>query len=84
MRWKKGRRSSNIEDRRGTRVSRGLFKGGIGTIVLADTEDTWSTIFRNAGRTYLEPNLMLYTDRVQSACGMVSAAMGPFYCPGDN
>ncbi|MGB5304932.1 MAG: neutral zinc metallopeptidase [Gammaproteobacteria bacterium] len=134
MRWKTGRRSSNIEDRRGSRVSRGLFKGGIGTIVLAlaasyflginplvflqlsqgltpagsgtdapyeptpeeremadfvavvlaDTEDTWETIFREAGRTYQKPNLVLYTDRVQSACGAGSAAMGPFYCPGDN
>lgn len=133
MRWKTGRRSSNIEDRRGRRAGPVAFKGGIGTIVLvlaasyflginpldilmmqagtgmdtdvsqtdrqpspeeqqmadfvsvvlADTEDTWTEIFRQSGKTYQEPNLVLYTGAVQSACGTGSAAMGPFYCPGD-
>jgi predicted metalloprotease len=131
MRWKTGRRSSNIEDRRGQRAGPVVFKGGIGTIVLvlaasyflginpldilmmqtgtgtgieqtdwqpspeeqqmadfvsvvlADTEDTWKEIFRESGKTYQEPNLVLYSGAVQSACGMGSAAMGPFYCPGD-
>lgn len=131
MRWKTGRRSSNIEDRRGTRVGGGLFKGGVGTIVLAlglayflgvdprillqlqqtgpssstgtdyqptakehqqadfvsvvlaDTEDTWSAIFEQAGRRYEEPSLVLFSGRVSSACGLASAAMGPFYCPAD-
>ena len=132
MRWKRGRRSSNIEDRRGRRVGGGLFKGGIGTIVvalalgyflgidpsvllqvtqglgpaettqvdyqptpeeaeladfvsvvLADTEDTWREIFKRAGRTYEEPALVLFSGSVRSACGMASAAMGPFYCPAD-
>ncbi len=133
MRWKTGRRSSNIEDRRGRRAGPVVFKGGIGTIVLvlaasyflginpldilmmqtgtgsgtdvsqsdwqpspeeqqmadfvsvvlADTEDTWTEIFRQSGKTYQEPNLVLYSGAVQSACGMGSAAMGPFYCPGD-
>jgi predicted metalloprotease len=133
MRWKTGRRSSNIEDRRGRRAAPVVFKGGIGTIVLvlaasyflginpldilmmqtgtglgtdvsqtdwqpspeeqqmadfvsvvlADTEDTWTEIFRQSGKTYQEPNLVLYSGSVQSACGMGSAAMGPFYCPGD-
>ena len=131
MRWRKGRRSSHIEDRRGSRISSGGFKGGIGTIVialalgyflgidpmtvikmqtgggsattttdwkptaaeqeaadfvsvvLADTEDTWNTIFSNAGQTYQEPKLVLFSGQVSSACGMASAAMGPFYCPGD-
>jgi len=134
MRWKTGRRSSNIEDRRGRRAGPVAFKGGIGTIVLvlaasyflginpldilmmqtgtgtgtdvsqsdwqptpeeqqmadfvsvvlADTEDTWTEIFRQSGKTYQEPNLVLYTGAVQSACGTGSAAMGPFYCPGDS
>jgi len=53
------------------------------SVVLADTEDTWSTIFRAAGAAYREPRLVLYTDHVRSACGMSSAAMGPFYCPAD-
>ena len=133
MRWRKGRRSSNIEDRRGVRVRGGALKGGIGTIVvvlalsyflgidpsvilqmqqgvvtsttagnsdwkptpaeqqaadfvsvvLADTEDTWDTIFKNAGKTYQEPGLVLFSGQVSSACGQASAAMGPFYCPAD-
>jgi predicted metalloprotease len=132
MRWKTGRRSSHVEDRRGNRVGGGLFKGGIGTVVialglayflgvdprimlqlgeavapsgttetdyqptakeqeqadfvsvvLADTEDTWGAIFRQSGYEYEEPNLVLFTGQVNSACGMASAAMGPFYCPGD-
>jgi predicted metalloprotease len=132
MRWKTGRRSSHVEDRRGTRAGGGLFKGGIGTVVialglayflgvdprvmlqlgeavapsgttetdyqptakeqqqadfvsvvLADTEDTWGAIFRQSGYEYEEPNLVLFTGQVNSACGMASAAMGPFYCPGD-
>ena len=131
MRWKTGRRSSHIEDRRGSRTGRAGFKGGIGTIVimlaigyflgidpmtilkmqagtgpavtdtdwqptvaekqaadfvsvvLADTEDTWNEIFRKAGKAYEEPKLVLFSGQVTSACGMASAAMGPFYCPGD-
>ena len=51
--------------------------------VLADTEDTWKTIFQQQGSTYREPTLVLFTARVNSACGMASAAVGPFYCPGD-
>jgi len=133
MRWRGGRRSSHIEDRRGSRLKGGAFKGGIGTIVialglayflgidprvilqmqgagapatteasseykptareqqqadfvsvvLADTEDTWSAIFQQAGYTYEEPSLVLFSGRVNSACGLASAAMGPFYCPAD-
>jgi hypothetical protein len=51
--------------------------------VLADTEDTWKAEFRRIGTSYREPKLVLYTGMVQSACGMGQAAMGPFYCPGD-
>ncbi len=132
MRWKRGRRSSNVEDRRGQRLGGAAFKGGIGTVVvalalgyflgidpsillklqegigspqttevdyqptpeeaemadfvsvvLADTEDTWREIFKRAGRTYEEPRLVLFAGSVRSACGMASAAMGPFYCPAD-
>ena len=134
MRWRKGRRSSNVEDRRGQRLGGGgVLKGGVGTIVialalsyflgidpsvllqmqqgmappteteavdyqptaeeqrmadfvsvvLADTEDTWHAIFKRAGRTYQEPRLVLFSGSVRSACGMASAAMGPFYCPAD-
>ncbi len=131
MRWERGRRSDNIEDRRGMRVSgRGLAGGGIATIVLAlvamyfgvdpsvvlnqagnlapaqqeqpaafspeeerlkdfmsvvlaDTEDVWEALFRDAGRTYGQPRLVLFSGAVQSACGFAQAAMGPFYCPAD-
>jgi len=54
------------------------------SVVLADTEDVWSELFeQQLGSKYREPKLVLYTDRVQSACGLGSAAMGPFYCPED-
>jgi predicted metalloprotease len=53
------------------------------SVVLADTEDTWKAIFRQAGYQYEEPNLVLFSGRVNSACGLASAAMGPFYCPAD-
>lgn len=53
------------------------------SVVLADTEDTWDTVFQSLGRVYEHPGLVLFTDRVQSACGSAHAAMGPFYCPGD-
>lgn len=52
-------------------------------VVLADTEDVWNKAFASAGRTYQEPKLVLFSGRVQSACGMASSAVGPFYCPGD-
>ncbi len=135
MKWRNRRRSSNVEDRRGSTISRGAKGGGIGlialaligmyfgvdpriimgigsqlsgggeatttqradykpspkeqqlgefvSVVLADSEDTWHAIFKQMGRRYQEPKLVLFTDRVQSACGMAEAAMGPFYCPGD-
>lgn len=149
MRWKDGRRSDNVEDRRGQGPAYGaaaaapallrllpalvrsktgrtllvvgvlvifggrmlgidvlsLFLGGGGvavapqqnpqleageqeladfvSVVLADTEDTWHSLFREQGGTYREPTLVLFRGRVNSACGMASAAVGPFYCPGD-
>jgi predicted metalloprotease len=51
--------------------------------VLADTEDTWNAIFQTQGAAYHEPTLVLFSGAVNSACGMASAAVGPFYCPGD-
>lgn len=131
MRWQRGRRSGNIEDRRGRRGGRAVAGGGLGmvalvvvgmlfgfdpstllqlggaltggdrssgspvssperteqaefvSVVLADTEDTWNPIFRQLGREYREPTLVLFSGQVESACGYASAAMGPFYCPGD-
>jgi uncharacterized protein len=131
MRWQLGRRSDNVEDRRGGGVSAPVIGGGIGavvlslivallggdpsviwqkngsdsnppvtqprtkssstndqmadfvSVVLADTEDTWSQYFRQNGSKYIEPKLVLYTTAVQSACGYARSAVGPFYCPAD-
>lgn len=51
--------------------------------VLASTEDVWADIFRQQGRTYSKPTLVLFSDAVRSACGEAGSAVGPFYCPGD-
>lgn len=53
------------------------------SVVLKDTEEVWTDIFRRSGATYREPRLVLFTDRVQSACGVAGSSTGPFYCPGD-
>ncbi len=53
------------------------------SVVLADTEVTWRAAFQQAGQDYPEPTLVLFSGTVSSACGMAQAAMGPFYCPGD-
>lgn len=131
MRWRSGRKSTNVEDRRRVRVSRKAAGGGIGivvialialyfgvdpsifisqmgptssvntqqttrqipaaenqlaefvSVVLADTEDTWNGLFSQMGKTYREPQLVLFSGAVQSTCGFAQAAMGPFYCPAD-
>jgi len=134
MRWSDGRRSDNVDDRRG-RPGPGMAAGGIGlgglllavvvgllggdpmvvlqqmgtgggmggptasrpkppsaqenqladfvSVVLADTEDTWEKEFREVGRKYRPPTLVLFDGVVASACGQASGAMGPFYCPRD-
>jgi len=129
MLWRGGRESTNVEDRSGMTLGRGVVGGGIGTIVLVliglffgidprnlvdtggyetnssagsaatstvdpqtkklvstilgYTEDTWGEIFSQQGRTYRPPRLVLYSGEVDTACGFGQAAMGPFYCPGD-
>ncbi len=140
MRWEDGRRSSNVEDRRGMTRRPAFVGGGLGTIVLvllalyfgvdptfllqnapvgqagpeqsagapagqpagadgtpgqpdpaadfisvvlADTEDTWTALFAEGGQRYEVPKLVLFSGSVQSACGSAQAAMGPFYCPAD-
>lgn len=149
MRWKSGRRSSNIEDRRGgvrsnrrmpfplrrgSPIRMGRRASGLGiwgiviiivislllgknplellgmmpdtqsdysltqsrpsaesnesaefvSVVLADTEDTWTNLFQQNGGYYRQPKLVLYNDYTQTACGLGQAATGPFYCPGDS
>jgi predicted metalloprotease len=137
MRWRGRRRSSNVEDARGSAArtplrlgKRGGRIGGIGlvaivafvllggdpaivvnllsgsaensssqlnqpspaaddpaaefvSVVLADTEETWTALFLESGQTYREPKLRLFTGSVQSACGYNTSATGPFYCPPD-
>ena len=135
MRWKDGRRSDNVEDRRGMTPGRMVGGGGLGVIVialiamffgvdpsqllqilnqtglnqtaqeepssrstqprpddeladfvsvvLADTEDVWTTMFQKMNETYQKPKLVLFSGAVQSACGFAQAATGPFYCPAD-
>ncbi len=51
--------------------------------VLAETEDTWQQIFRQSGKQYVEPTLVLFSGATRTACGVGQAAMGPFYCPAD-
>ena len=51
--------------------------------ILAGTEDVWSEIFKQHGAQYKNPTMVLYTDGTSTACGQGSAAMGPFYCSGD-
>ena len=141
MEWKTGRRSQNVQDRRGmsaggARLGGGspmvVGGGGLGmvvfavviallggdptvvldsatrpaqspsggqyqtssaeenqqadfvSVVLASTEDTWSKIFpKEFGGNYRDPNLVLFSGAVDSACGYAQAAVGPFYCPAD-
>lgn len=52
-------------------------------VVLADTEDVWSEIFKTRNETNRKPILVLFTEQIQSGCGFSSAATGPFYCPSD-
>jgi predicted metalloprotease len=52
-------------------------------VVLADTEDVWTAEFARHGKRYELPAMKVYRGRVGTACGTGSAAMGPFYCPGD-
>jgi uncharacterized protein len=51
--------------------------------VLADTEDVWRAQLKQMGGSYREPKLVLFRGSYPTACGQGQAAMGPFYCPGD-
>ena len=53
------------------------------TQILGGTEDVWSKLFKENGATYQVPTMVLYTDGTPTACGQGQAAMGPFYCSGD-
>lgn len=51
--------------------------------VLADTEDTWTDLFRQRGANYVKPTLVIFSNRTQTGCGTGQTATGPFYCPVD-
>jgi predicted metalloprotease len=53
-------------------------------VVFHDTEVVWGDLFRKMGREYQKPVLVLFSGKVESACGFADAAVGPFYCPGDS
>ncbi|GHT76685.1 metalloprotease [Bacteroidia bacterium] len=52
-------------------------------VVLKLTEDVWTDIFNQMGKTYRKPTLVFYTQGTQSGCGVADAAVGPFYCSAD-
>ena len=52
-------------------------------VTLGDTEQTWNTLFKQLGRDYAEPKVVLFTQATRTACGVGQSAMGPFYCPLD-
>lgn len=52
-------------------------------VVLADTEDVWSKLFNDMGKSYTNPTLVLFRNSTTSACGNASTSSGPFYCPAD-
>ena len=55
------------------------------SVVMKDTEDVWGKLFREQlGAKYQEPKLVIFKGEVRSACGQATAAVGPFYCPGDS
>jgi len=53
-------------------------------VVLQTSEQVWGDIFARSNARYQKPKLVMFSGKVQSACGITSSATGPFYCPGDN
>ncbi|GAB4069668.1 neutral zinc metallopeptidase [Ancylobacter sonchi] len=57
--------------------------GQFASAVLAQTEDVWTEIFKQQGKTYKDPGMVLFSGSTRSGCGAAQSAMGPFYCPLD-
>ncbi|MEO6361659.1 MAG: neutral zinc metallopeptidase [Caldimonas sp.] len=62
----------------------GDLEGKFVSQVLRSTEVVWTEVFRESGRTYKPPKLVIFTGSYPTACGQGQAAMGPFYCPNDD
>lgn len=52
-------------------------------VVVKETENLWTEVFRENNMTYDAPTVVLFTDATQSGCGLAQSASGPFYCPND-
>jgi predicted metalloprotease len=76
--------TSSEPERRGPTGAPSDRLGKFASVVLADTEDTWRELLPTMGRPYQDPQMVLFTGAVRSACGTASSAVGPFYCPGDD
>ena len=74
--------SSDVQSSRPLNPEEEELKQFVG-VVLAKSEDVWNDVFRRNGSQYREPTLVLFTDQVESACGIAGSAVGPFYCPAD-
>jgi predicted metalloprotease len=53
------------------------------SVVLADTEDVWTGVFQQMGRSYEDPKMVMFSGYTRTACGVGMRQMGPFYCPLD-
>ncbi len=74
---------TSLSTQQGTLSAEDREMGEFVSVVLADTEDVWNALFRETGRSYREPGLVLFTNQTSSSCGYASGASGPFYCPAD-
>ena len=78
-----GGASSQVQQAPATAPPAGDPMAAFVSTVLADTEDVWQAQFKQSGSVYQEPKLRLFRGSEPTACGQGDAAMGPFYCPGD-
>jgi len=53
------------------------------SFVLDDVQKTWTQIMSQQGIPYRHAKLVLFRNRINSACGLAQSASGPFYCPQD-
>lgn len=65
----------------GTKEEQELYK--FSAQILAGTEDVWTELFRQMGKRYIPPKMVIYKDAVQSGCGSATSSTGPFYCSAD-